>query len=116
MRKAHPQDYVALLAGVYAALSPLWTETTSKATVTMVSLGVITAVVALVSLFRPDLIALEGLMALLGVLFVIAPWVMGFADIRAMAVTAWIVGVVSLVIGLGDVRVTRTHRGIATSH
>lgn len=119
MRKAHPQDFVALLAGVYAALSPLWTDTTNKATSTMIALGVVTAGVALVSLVRPDMMALEGLMALMGVLFVISPWVMGFDGTRPMALTAWIVGAVALLAGARDVQVTRTAHhggGVATSH
>jgi hypothetical protein len=119
MRKAHLQDVAALLAGVYAALSPIWTETTNKATSSMIVLGVITAAVALVSLVRPDLMALEGLMALMGVLFVISPWVMGFDGTRPMALTAWIIGAVSLLAGARDVQVTRTAHhggGVATSH
>jgi hypothetical protein len=119
MRKAHLQDVAALLAGVYAALSPIWTETMNKATSSMIVLGVITAAVALVSLVRPDMMALEGLMALMGVLFVISPWVMGFDGTRPMALTAWIIGAVSLLAGASDVQVTRTAHhggGVATSH
>jgi hypothetical protein len=113
MRKsAHSQDIAALLAGVYAALSPIWTTTpTGKATGTMIALGVVTAAVALFSLARPDLIASEGLIALMGLLFVISPWVMGFSDTRALSVTAWIVGAVALLAGGADVQMTRTaHR------
>jgi hypothetical protein len=42
----HPQGLAALIAGVYAALCPIWTTTppdTNKATYTMITLGVITA-------------------------------------------------------------------------
>jgi hypothetical protein len=113
MRKwAHPQDLAALLAGLYAALSPIWTTTVDEATGTMIALGVVTAAVALLSLARPDMIVSEGLIALMGVLFVISPWVMGFSDTRPMAWTAWIVGVVALLAGAADVQMTRTvHRG-----
>jgi len=113
MRKwAHPQDLAALLAGIYAALSPIWTTTTGRVTGTMIALGVVTAAAALLSLARPDMIASEGLIALMGVLFVISPWVMGFSGTRPMAWTAWIVGVVVLLAGAADVRMTRTaHRG-----
>lgn len=113
MRKwVHPQDLAALLAGIYAALSPIWTTTAGKATGTMIALGVITAAMALLSLARPDMIASEGLIALMGVLFVISPWVMGFSGTRPMAWTAWIVGIVALLAGAADVQMTRTaHRG-----
>ena len=112
MRKwAHPQDLAPLLAGVYAALSPIWTTTAGKATGTMIALGVITAAVALFSLARPDMIASESLIALMGVLFVISPWVMGFSDTRPMAWTAWIVGIVALLAGAADVQMTRSEHG-----
>jgi hypothetical protein len=122
MRKwAHPQDFAALVAGIYAALSPIWTTTTGKATGTMIVLGVITAALAVVSLARPNLVASEGLMALMGVLFIISPWVMGFSGTatRPMALTAWIVGVVTLLVGARDLQMTRTAQhggGLAASH
>jgi hypothetical protein len=113
----HPQDVIPLLAGIYAFLSPIWTTTTSRATGTLIVLGIITAVLALIELGRPDLISVEGLTALLGVLFIISPWVMGFASTAmAMAITAWIVGAITLVTGLADVGETRMHRAKATAH
>ena len=50
-----------------------------------------------------------------GVLFIISPWVMGFADTTAMAWTAWVVGAVTLVVGALDLQVTRTHQRHVTS-
>ena len=114
----HPQDLIALIAGAYAALSPWWTTTTDRATMTMVVLGVITAVLALIELVRPDMMSVEGLTALMGALMIAAPWVMGFSGTRPMAWTAWIAGAVVLVVGAADLQVTRSHhRGtMATSH
>lgn len=94
------QDWVALAAGAYAVLAPIWTTTTSTATWTMVVLGVVTALAALWSLYRPGDVYSEGAHAVLGVLFIIAPWVMGFSAVSAMAITAWVVGAVTLVVGL----------------
>lgn len=115
MRKwTHPQGLAALIAGTYAALSPIWTTmpTDNKATYTMISLGVITGVVALFSLALPDRIGFEGLIALMGVLFVLSPWVMAFTGYTSLAWTAWIVGIVALLAGAADVQMTRTeHRG-----
>jgi chromate transport protein ChrA len=117
-RWTHPQDLVALIAGAYAALSPLWTTTTNKATTTMVVLGAITAVLALVELVRPDMLSIEGLTALLGVLMIAAPWVLGLSSTRPISWTAWIVGAVVLVVGAADLQVTRSHHRdtMATSH
>ena len=63
-RWSHPQDFVALAAGVYAALSPIWTTTTTAATWTVVVLGVVTAALAGLSLARPGMVA-DGLMAVM---------------------------------------------------
>ena len=118
----HPQGLAALLAGIYAALCPIWTTTptdTNKATYTMIALGVITAALALFSLARPGRIAFEGLVGLMGVLFVVSPWVMGFSTgFAALAWTAWIVGIVGLVAGAADVQMTRSEhrRGMVAHH
>ncbi len=94
------QDWVTFAAGAYAALSPIWTETDNTATWTMVVLGVVTAAVSLWALAKPeDRISEYGLL-LLAVLFVASPWGMGFSDLDAMALTAWIVGAVTLIAGL----------------
>ena len=114
--RMHPQDIIPLVVGIYAALAPIWTTTTTKATWTMVVLGAVTAVLALVEMFRPDMMSVEGLMAVMGVLFFIAPWVMGFSDLRAMSWTAWIAGVVTVVVGGADLQVTRSHRGAKGAH
>ena len=119
----HPQGLAALIVGVYAALSPIWTTHPSgKAMYTMITLGVITALLALVSLASPGRIAFEGLIALMGLLFIISPWVMSFtpgAGYTAFAWTAWAVGIVALVAGTADVQVTRTQHatgGVVTGH
>lgn len=115
----NPLGLAALIAGIYAALSPIWTldPTDSKAMVTMITLGVVTAAVALVDLASPGRIAFEGLIALLGVLFLVSPWVMDFnTGYTALAWTAWIVGAVALLAGAADVRMTRSERrsGVVT--
>ncbi len=107
----HPQDFIALAAGVYAMLSPIWTSMSNKATTTMIVLGIVTAGLALFSLARPREIA-EGLMALMGMLFIVSPWVMSFDGTRPVALTAWIVGAVTLLVGASDITLARTsHHG-----
>lgn len=94
------QDWVAVLAGVYALLSPLWTTTVHKASVTLLVLGIITAVVALWSLAAPGMLGPDGLVAILGVLFFISPWVFNFHATTGVAWTAWVVGVVTFLTGV----------------
>jgi hypothetical protein len=118
----HPQGLTALIAGIYAALSPIWTNNptdSSKGTATMITLGIITSALALFDLALPGRIAFEGLIALMGVLFILSPWVMSFTATayRPMAWTAWIVGLVALVAGAADVQMTRSEQrahGVAT--
>jgi len=93
------QDWLAFVAGAYAALSPIWTDTDNKATWTMVVLGVVTAAVSLWSLAMPDDRISEFALVLMGVLFIASPWVMGFDNIDNMALTAWIVGGVTAIAG-----------------
>ncbi|WP_162308133.1 SPW repeat domain-containing protein [Segeticoccus rhizosphaerae] len=116
-RGIHPQDGLALLVGIYAFLSPIWTPTVGKATATMIVLGIITALAALTEIVKPDLMATEGLLVVLGVLFFIAPWVLTFrAEVMPMAWTAWVVGVVTFLIGASDLQITRRvhHKAVAT--
>ena len=113
--KIHPQDFIVLIAGAYALLSPIWTTTESRATTTMIVLGAVTVVLSVIELVRPDMLSLEGVTALMGLLFIISPWVMGFSDTKPMAWTAWVVGAVTLVVGALDLQVTRTHQRHVTS-
>ncbi len=93
------EESVAAIAGLYAVLAPIWTDTTTRATWTMVVLGLLTIAAAVGAMALEDNELTDGAVAVLGVLFVISPWVIGFSDITAMAWTAWIVGAVALVIG-----------------
>lgn len=94
------QVLVALAAGAYAALSPLWTETNDTATYTLVALGVATMAIALWSLAMSEDRISEYALMLMGVLFIASPWVMGFENLDNMALTAWIVGAVTIVAGV----------------
>lgn len=94
------QVMLALVAGAYAALSPLWTETDDTATWTMVVLGVATVAISLWALAMPEDRISEYALVLMGVLFIASPWVMGFDNIDNMALTAWIVGAVTIIAGV----------------
>jgi uncharacterized membrane protein HdeD (DUF308 family) len=66
----------------------------------------------------PGSAALEWLKVVVGVLMFIAPWVIGFTSTTGMAWTAWIVGVVLVVVGLLALpESSRVHRGrLTTQH
>ena len=106
------QDWAALVAGAYALLSPIWTTSITKATWTVIVLGVVTALVALWSLAKPGEVETEWLTALFGVLFFVSPWVLGFHTATGIAWTAWVVGVVTFVVGLSALpQSNAAHRG-----
>lgn len=91
------QDWTALIAGTYTFLAPIWTASTGAATGTLVTLGILVALVALWALAVPASAATRWLLALLGVLVFISPWVIGFHAVAGMAWTAWIAGAVMFV-------------------
>src|SRR6266508_4133159 len=68
------QDFATLIAGAYAALSPIWVNTTGErdAFWTLIALGALLAVAALVSLALPGVVATEALTMLFGVLLFVA--------------------------------------------
>lgn len=109
----------ALIAGIYAALCPIWTldPADNNAMITMITLGVTTAALALASLYRPGVVAIDSLIVLMGVLFLVSPWVMDFnTGHTALAWTAWIVGAVALVAGAAEFQLDRTERrGMVTN-
>ena len=94
------QDWVALVAGVYAILSPIWTTTIAAATGTLILLGIIIALAAVASLTEPDAVVVQSLTAAIGLVVLVSPWAIGFASTMGMAWTAWIVGAVTLVAGV----------------
>jgi uncharacterized membrane protein HdeD (DUF308 family) len=95
------QDYGALIAGLYAALSPIWVSTTGErgAFWALIVLGALLAITALVSLAMPGVVATEWLTVLFGVLLFIAPWVLTYTDRVGASWTSWVVGVIAVVLG-----------------
>jgi len=95
------QDWGTLVAGLYAALSPIWVNTTGErdARWALIALGALLAVTALFSLALPGVVATEWLTVLFGVLLFVAPWVLTYTDRAAASWTSWIVGVVAAVLG-----------------
>jgi uncharacterized membrane protein HdeD (DUF308 family) len=95
------QDWGTVLAGLYAALSPIWVSTTGErdAFWALVVLGALLAVTALFSLAMPGIVATEWLTVLFGVLLFVAPWVLTYTDRSAASWTSWVVGAIAVVLG-----------------
>jgi uncharacterized membrane protein HdeD (DUF308 family) len=95
------QDAGVLIAGLYAALSPIWVSTTDErgAFWALVALGALLAVTGLVSLAMPGIVATEWLTVLFGVLLFVAPWVLTYTDRVGASWTSWVVGAIAVVLG-----------------
>ena len=100
-------DGVALVVGLYALLSPLWTNTDTAAMWSLIVLGALIAAASLAPLAGRTMDSMEYAHAALGVLLFIAPWVLGYADLMGAAWTSWVVGVVTVVVGLAALPAVR---------
>lgn len=94
------QDYAAVIIGAYAALSPLWLDTNNAAVWSLIVLGVLIAVAGLLHMARPEMVAADYAMGVLGVLMFISPWVMNFHDMAGASWTAWVVGALAVVVSV----------------
>ena len=95
------QDWGTLLAGLYAALSPIWVNTTGErdAFWALIVLGALLALTALFSLAMPGVVATEWLTVLFGVLLFVAPWVLTYTERTGASWTSWVVGAIAVVLG-----------------
>ncbi|MDV2474660.1 SPW repeat domain-containing protein [Rhodococcus zopfii] len=113
------QDYVAVILGVFAALSPLWLDTNDAAMWSLIVLGVLVALSGLAQIVRPSMAAIDYAMGVFGVLLFLSPWVMDFTAYNGASWTAWIVGVLTVVVAVAALPVmnARMHGGgLATHH
>jgi SPW repeat len=95
------QDWTTTLIGALVALSPLvftktWTENEAWAAYI---LGGLIFVVGVLSLIVEEATYFEWAQVILALALFLAPWVIGFTAVTAMAWTAWI-GAVALVLVL----------------
>lgn len=112
------QDYTAVVLGAFAALSPLWVDTTNAARWSLIVLGVLVAASALAQIYRPQMAMTDYAMGVFGALLFLSPWVMDFRTYNAASWTAWVVGVLTVVIAVAALPAmnSRLHGGLATHH
>jgi uncharacterized membrane protein HdeD (DUF308 family) len=107
------QDWATLIAGLFAALSPIWVSTTGErdGMWALIVLGVLLAVAALVSLAMPGVVATEWLTVLFGVLLFVAPWVLTYTERVGASWTSWVVGAIAILLGGSAIPASnRVHR------
>ncbi|WP_068277916.1 SPW repeat protein [Aldersonia kunmingensis] len=92
------QDVAAVVLGAITALTPLWVDTNDAANSSLIVLGVLIAASGLAQMLSPDLSIADVVMGVLGFLLFLSPWVMGFTEYAGAAWTAWIIGVLTMVV------------------
>jgi uncharacterized membrane protein HdeD (DUF308 family) len=115
------QDWGTLLAGVYAASSPIALSTIGmtgdgKVVAAMITLGALLAISSIVSLARPGVTGTEWVTIVLGVLLFVAPWVVGYAGLTGAAWTSWLVGAIVVAVSLTVVRASNRGSRRALQH
>lgn len=91
------QDWAAVIVGLYAALSTLWTTQGGMSTVLMVVCGVLLIVSGVVNLAMPGRMAIEWAQVVIGLLLFFSPWIGVYAHLAGAAWTSWIGGAIAVV-------------------
>ncbi|WP_405486145.1 SPW repeat protein [Nocardia sp. NBC_00511] len=96
------QDAVAVVLGAVAALSPIWVAHSNHALWSLVVLGVLIALTGLAQVAKRAPSWNGYAQGVLGILLFISPWVMDFRGFSGASWVAWIVGALTLVVGLAS--------------
>jgi len=92
------QDWTTVILGGLLFIAPFVfaVPLTGAAAWTAYIGGVLLAVVGLYDLYRPGSQAGEWTEVVLGALVFIAPWILGFASLVAVAWSAWVIGALAV--------------------
>src|SRR3979490_722538 len=94
------QDWVAVAAGLYVALSTIWTTQMGASTSLMLILGVRLVAAGVWSLAMPGLVSMEWIHVALGALLIISPFVGNYTTSVGAAWTSWIAGAITVGVGV----------------
>ncbi|GAB4100945.1 SPW repeat domain-containing protein [Sinomonas halotolerans] len=89
------EDYVAIVAGLYTALSVLWTAQTSTSTTLMAVFGVLLVATGVLNLAMPGTPWLEYAQLAFAVLLFVSPWMGSYTSLMGASWTSWIAGLVA---------------------
>lgn len=94
------QDWVTLAVGVVAAFASIFGLAAATGASSLVVLGTLLIIAALITLAMPGLVVMEYVKVALGLLMIISPWVAGFSGAGNMATIAWAGGIIALAASL----------------
>ena len=89
------EDYVAIVAGLYAALATMWTSQTTASTSLMLVFGILLIVSGVLNLAMPGTPWLEYAQCAFGVLLFLSPWMGAYTGHMGASWTSWIAGIVA---------------------
>jgi hypothetical protein len=114
------EDWVAVVAGLVAALSTIWVTPMGSSVVLMLVFGILLIAAGVVNLAMPELDWMEWVQGVLGVLLFISPWMGRYSTDMGAAWLSWICGGVAIVvtaIALMPKMTSRSHGGgVAHAH
>ncbi|MPY80849.1 MAG: hypothetical protein GEV04_20915 [Actinophytocola sp.] len=111
-----PHDWGEVVLGVLFVLSPIVVDTSTTALWTMIILGALIALDGLASLAMPGMVYGEWVQVGLGVLAFIAPWVMSYTDMTGAAWASWVIGALTVAVGVAALPVATSAHRIAGQH
>ncbi|MFQ4148514.1 SPW repeat protein [Arthrobacter sp. LAPM80] len=115
------QDYVAVVAGLYAALSTMWTTQQGSSMVMMIGAGALLVVAGVWNLMSPGQPVGEWVQMVLGALLFVSPWIAGYTAHTGATWTSWIAGGVALIAAVMALQPSmhthaEAHHGGAAAH
>lgn len=111
------QDWVTVAAGIFAAVSVLWTEQEGMSTTLMVIFGALLVASGLVNLAMPGTPVMEWVQAALAAGLILSPWIGSYAATTGAAWISWIAGAVALIVTAAAIKPsTEGHHRMRISH
>lgn len=112
------QDWVAVAAGLVASVVSIWmAPRTGAGMYLMLVPGILMIAAGVWSLAAPGLVSMEWIIAAIGVLMIISPWIGRFVAETGPAWTAWISGAVGVIAGVWAVApAERVHEAAEGGH
>jgi hypothetical protein len=92
------QDWVAVVVGLYAAVSTLWTEQAGMSTSLMVTFGGLLVVSGLVNLAMPGMPVVEWAQVVIAALLFLSPWIGSYSAQTGAAWTSWVGGAIAVAV------------------
>jgi hypothetical protein len=111
------QDWVTVAAGLFAALSVLWTQQESMSRTLMVVCGTLLVVSGLVNLAMPGTPLMEWVQAIIAAGLILSPWLGSYSSSTGAAWISWIAGAAALIVTAAAIKPSsEEHHRMSVSH